>query len=441
VDWDDAALARELEKIAPGADDVADVFSERLTEISIAWRDGAPGEPRVRVETGTAARRRAKGEERLAFVAGSGDEAARAALRALRGEAAADVPTPSAASAAERAATDTALWMRRLPALLSRHAPRHRLRLRLLRTERRVASARRPAAESARRLVSVEGVVVAASRLGDEERPFSFHAPDGGDIADALKAALVEAATPRDRPIAAVAGETDVVLAKGCAAVLFHEILAHPLEADAERSPLAATMSAASAGPLAVTDLDVRDDPRRLDLFGGYERDDEGIPPRAVKLLHSGRVGGRITDRASGGRTGSTGHGRRAAASEPPQPRTSNVVVAAGSTPSEELVRRLADGLWIDEIQSGSVEPASGAFRLAFHRARRVRRGRFTDEIGPGFLHGEMLSALRRIEPVLGREAHVCRTLGWCARGGLVLPVQGEAPDMLVRRLSVRPAR
>src|SRR5262249_61766930 len=46
VDWDDAAIARELESIAPGADEIADVFSERLTEVSVAWRDGAPADPR-----------------------------------------------------------------------------------------------------------------------------------------------------------------------------------------------------------------------------------------------------------------------------------------------------------------------------------------------------------------------------------------------------------
>src|SRR5262249_28078605 len=210
-------------------------------------------------------------------------------------------------------------------------------------------------AESARRLVSVEGVVVAASRLGDEERPFSFHAPDGGQVADELKAALAEAAEPRDRPIPVVAGETAVVLARGCAAVLFHEILAHALEGDADRSPL----SSAPSGPLTAVELDVRDDPRRLDLFGGYAHDDEGVAPRAVRLVDSGHTGSRLADRASGGRSGSTGHGRRAAASEPPQPRSANVVVTAGSASSEELVRRLGDGLWIDEILAGSVEPSS----------------------------------------------------------------------------------
>jgi predicted Zn-dependent protease len=116
-------------------------------------------------------------------------------------------------------------------------------------------------------------------------------------------------------------------------------------------------------------------------------------------------------------------------------------VVAAGTAPYEELVRRLANGLWIDEIQSGSAEPSSGSFRLAFHRARRVQRGRLAEEIGPGVLYGSVLDALRRIEPVLGRDARPCRTLGWCARDGRVLPVQGEAPDVLIRALAVRPAR
>ena len=436
MDWDDAAIARELEKLAPQGDDIADVFAERLTEISIPWRDGAPGDPRIRREAGTAARRRARGEERLAFVSGAGEDAAHAAVRTLLGGKEPRTGRPAAPGESESGA-DASRWVRRLPALLARHAPRHRLRLRILHSERHVVAARRPPADFARRLVSVEGVVVAASRLGDEERLFSFHAPDAGQVADELRAALVEAATPRARPVPAVAGVIDVLLARGCAAILFHEILAHPLEADAERSPL----SDAGDAPLTVTDLDVRDDPRRLDLFGGYERDDEGTAPRAVKLIHSGRLGSRLADRSTGGRSGSTGHGRRAAASEPPQPRSANLVVTAGSASSEELVRRLGNGLWVDEIHSGSVEPSSGVFRLAFQRARRVSRGRLAEEIGAGYLYGEMRAALRSIEPVLGREVHACRTLGWCARDGRVLPVQGEAPDVLVRGLSLRPSR
>ena len=83
---------------------------------------------------------------------------------------------------------------------------------------------------------------------------------------------------------------------------------------------------------------------------------------------------------------------------------------------------------------------AGGTFRLHFPRARRVRRGLLVDELGPGMIAGEILATLRSIEPVLGRQVRVCRALGWCARGGQVVPVQGAAPDVLIRRASVRSA-
>jgi len=135
---------------------------------------------------------------------------------------------------------------------------------------------------------------------------------------------------------------------------------------------------------------------------------------------------------------GSSGHGRRAGPADAPLPRGSNTVVSAGAATSEELIRRLGNGLWIEEIGSGTVELSSGRFRLAFPRGRRVRRGRFADEIGAGFLAGEILPALSAVEPMIGREVRACRSLGWCSRAGQVVPVGGEAPDVIVRRLSVR---
>ena len=109
------------------------------------------------------------------------------------------------------------------------------------------------------------------------------------DALDELKTALADAAAPRDRAVPVPAGEADAILADGCAAVLFHEILGHPLEADAGVSPLRALPEAR----VAVADLEVIDDARRLDLFGGYERDDEGTAPRPVKLVDVGRSSGR----------------------------------------------------------------------------------------------------------------------------------------------------
>src|SRR5262249_59077547 len=153
---------------------------------------------------------------------------------------------------------------------------------------------------------SLEGTFTAASRRGDEIRRFSFHAPLADATADEVKSALGHAAEPRETATPCGDGEFDAVLAAGSAAVLFHEILSHPLEAGVE-SPL----SGLEQARLAAAEVEVRDDPTRLDLFGGYERDDEGTVPRPVKLLDAGRLAGRVKGRCHGARP-ATGHDRRA---------------------------------------------------------------------------------------------------------------------------------
>lgn len=438
AEMEDAAVARLLDPVAWERGDVADVFVETRRRTAVDWRDGEPGDVRVAIESGVSARLRRGGRERLAFVSGSGEGEIHEAIRALTspsGNAPAPI-RPETPPPPFEAEPDPAVdrWVRRLGPIFARHAAHGRLTWSLVAIDRRVIPSGLPAARSTRRLFSLEGSFIAASRRGDETRAFSFHAPEADATADELKLALTAASVPRERPGPFGEARADVLFSGGTAAVLFHEILSHALEADAEESPL----SRLTEARLSVPDLDVRDDPSRLDLFGGYERDDEGTRPRVVKLLDCGRLGGTLADRFRGGPRGSTGHGRRAGPADPPLPRGSNTVVSGGQANTEEMLRRLANGLWIDEIASGSVELASGLWRMRYPHARRVRRGRFADEVGPGILAGEILATLSAVEPVIGREVRPCRSLGWCSRSGQVVPVQGAAPDVLVRRLSVR---
>lgn len=436
MEFDEQAVARWLDPLVLERGDIAEVFVERRRRTVVEWQDGEPAEPRVSLEAGTSARLRRGGRERLAFVSGADEGALREAIRGLQASAGhAPLPARSPRPRSEADSGSSAeRWIRRLPGILGRHVPRHRLTWTLDEVTRRILPSGAPASLSERRLLSLEGTFVAASRRGDETRNFSFHAPEADATADELKQALALAAVPRERPVPFGNGTVDVLLSGGTAAVLFHEILSHALEADSAESPL----SRLSAARLAVSDLEVRDEPTRLDLFGGYERDDEGTRPRAVKLLDSGRLGGKLTDRARGGPRGSTGHGRRAGPADAPLPRGSNTVVSAGGATTEDMTRRLANGIWIDEIESGTVELSSGQFRLRYPGGRRVRRGRYADEIGAGILAGEILSALSAVEPVIGREVRPCRSLAWCSRRGQVVAVGGAAPDVIVRRLSLK---
>jgi len=439
MEIDEPAVARWLEPLAPARGDIADVFIESRREIVVEWRDGEPGEARVSLVAGVAARRRQGDREHLAFVSGCDDTAVREAVRALQASAGRSglpsrpaQPSPARADAGLDAGADR--WVRRLGPIFSRHVPRHRFRWSFREVSRRVIAVGLPPAGFVRRLLSIEGLFTAASRRGDETRSFTFHAPESEGTADELKLALSLAASPREQPARLPDGVADIVFGNGTAAVLFHEILSHGLEADADSTPLAGLAQAR----VAVPELDVRDDPSRMDLFGGYEQDDEGTRPRTVKLLDAGRLGNRLTDRAHADARGSNGHGRRAGPGDGPLPRGSNTIVSGGQATTEEMTRRLSNGLRIEEIDAGTVELSSGQFRLRFPRARRVRRGRLADEVGPGLVAGEILPALSSVEPVIGREVRACRCLGWCSRGGHVLPVGGEAPDVLVRRLSIR---
>ena len=440
VDLDAPVVSRWIEPLARGHGEVVDVFAERRSTAVLDWSDGEVVATQWRVESGLAARWADRREQRLVFVPRRDAAGAREALRELQ-TALGRAPLPIKPGGPDDAPetfepTSLERWRKRLTAMLARHAPRHRFRWTWSELARDVVPARGAACAHARRLFSLEGRFLASSRRGDEWREFSFHAPDGESAVDELKTALSAAAAARESPVPCGDGETDVVFGGGSACVLFHEILAHALEAGSA-SPLTGLADAR----LATTDLDVRDDPTRLDLFGGYEWDDEGTRPRAVKLLDAGRLAGPLTTRTAGPGDASNGHARRASASDVPLPRGSNLVVAPGQVNRDEMVRRLGTGLWIDDVAGGSVELASGTFRVRFPRARRIRRGRVADELTGGVVAGEILAALKGVETGLGREARPYRSLGWCARAGQVVPVQGAAPDVLIRRLAVRGSR
>jgi predicted Zn-dependent protease len=301
MELDADRVAAWIEPLVRKSGELAEVFVETRREIAVEWRDGQISSARRACERGLSARWHGPGQENLSFVSRVDETGAREAIRSLQASLGRP-PLPVKAGREEEpiegpATADSERWVRRLPSIFSRHAPGHRFRWVMTDIQRQVIPARGGAATFARRLMSVEGTFLAQSRRGDETRGFSFHAPDLEGSSDELRAALALAAEPRDPRVPCLEGEADVVLAGGSAAVLFHEILSHPLESGAE-SPL----SELEQARLTVPELEVRDDGSRLDLFGGYERDDEGVRPRPVKLLDGGRLAGRLTDRERAGR-------------------------------------------------------------------------------------------------------------------------------------------
>ncbi len=275
-------------------------------------------------------------------------------------------------------------------------------------------------------------------RRSDATRSFSFQSAEPPpEAAVSFSRALGEAARPVPKT-PPPPGPVDVVLELTAASVFWHEVVGHPLESGGGHRP--STLSRVPRAVVGPQGLFVTDDPGAANLPGSFRYDDEGTPACRVPLIEDGRVVGLLTDRRSGG-ADSNGHGRTANYRRPPRPRLSNLIVPAGTSPMEELLERCGTGLLVHDIATGSLEPESGRFLLFVAAADTIRRGRPATAVAPFALSGDLLSALRHLDPVRGNTVSPAEGLGLCVKGGDAVPVGGSSPAILLRGLTVTPGR
>ena len=433
-------LARWIEPLAK--DGFADLFFEWKSEVHLRVRDGATVDSALSLDGAVGARARRGNRIVLAAVPRADETGAREAVRRLAGLVASSrfpKNVESGAETSEAELDDPARWTKKVSGLVARafEGRPHRVEIRRRQARRLVVAAGRAPHQHERRRLSLQGEFLADSRGGPRWRAFNFHLPESDDGAlEELRVRLRALAPTGPGPVAPVAGASDVLFENGSAAFFFHEVLSHPMEADVPVSRLANLVKAR----LSPREIEVADEPSRLDLFGGYPVDDEGVPARRTPLLSAGHLGGPLRDRVRADALHpSTGNGRRPSPFEHVAPRGSNLVVGAGGASEDEMRHRLANGIRIEEFDAGTVDPASGRFRLRFPGAQAVQRGRLGGPLGPGYLEGEIVEALGAIDSLVGARARPCRQLAWCSREGRRLPVGGEAPAMIVRRLQIRP--
>ena len=109
----------------------------------------------------------------------------------------------------------------------------------------------------------------------------------------------------------------------------------------------------------------------------------------------------------------------------------------AGELCFAELVEAAQDGFFFPLASRGSLDPLTGRFELSLEGGRRIRDGSLGDAVGCGWLRGtvsDLLGAIRGI----GRERETAGA-GWCAKGGVRLPVWATAPAILLDRRELEP--
>lgn len=429
-----AAIARALAQMGDRPDDHVEAFFERRERLELAPEGEVCG-LRLRREEGLAVR---LVRDRRTWLASRDEISADALADALRQTArvlpVAPYPLP---------ALTAGPWSESVPA-----AALHDFTPALHRAVRRrhVAFPLRISVRHHRRWVQVVG-----PRLVPEAERESFYSivatmPSGryGALFTQLDAAAIETVAgclvsrfqARQAP-QSPSGRRSVVLAPAAAAVLLHEAVAHALEADVlalggGRPESAVGLRLGSAG------LHVLDDPGAAPPRVARRTDDEGNQVCRRWLLRDGVVEQPLADARWANLCPALvpGAGRRGSRHEPPGPRSSYLEMLPGELTLDELLSEAENGLFIEEVSRGHLDPLNGTFLLDAPYARRIRGGAIADPVGRLRLWGTVAELLASVSGI-GREVEVAGA-GWCAKGGTSLPVWASAPALRLAEVEVR---
>lgn len=284
-------------------------------------------------------------------------------------------------------------------------------------------------------------VQVVASRNGDIATGFEAPGHSGGfDLFErrppgevAAKAAQKAVKMLDARP--SPAGEFAVVLAPGTGGVLIHEACGHGLEADTlvKDASVYAALRGERLGSETVT---IVDDATDVGAWGSYGVDDEGTPSQRTVLFDRGVLVGHLSDRASAEKIGSppTGNGRRQSYAHLPIVRMSNTYLLPGPDDPDEIVRSVAQGVYVATFAGGEVNPATGNFVFGMSEAYWIENGAIAYPLKGANLIGNGPKVLGAIEAV-GWDFD--RKEGVCGKDGQHAPVCNGMPTVLLSRMTV----
>lgn len=109
----------------------------------------------------------------------------------------------------------------------------------------------------------------------------------------------------------------------------------------------------------------------------------------------------------------------------------------AGSSSLEHLFEGADGGIFIGEVDHGSLDPLLGDCTIGAAHGRRIVGGKLADYIGPLSVHGVVADLLSAVQAV-GRDPELGGA-GWCAKGGQKLPVWATTPAILLDRATIAP--
>jgi len=199
----------------------------------------------------------------------------------------------------------------------------------------------------------------------------------------------------------APAGKMDVVMENGWGGVLVHEAVGHPLEADniaREVGAFTGKLGQKVANPI----FTMIDDGTIPNARGTTNFDDEGTPMKRNVLIEDGVLLKFMTDVLSARQIGMerTGNGRRESFRYFPIPRMTNTYIRAGKDRPADIVASTKNGLYVQSLSGGSVNPTTGVFNFTCREAYLIENGKKTMPVKGATLIGNCLDIIQNIDAV-----------------------------------------
>jgi predicted Zn-dependent protease len=431
---DTAAIARAISRMADRRDDLADAFFERREEIEVAPPDESSG-VRVWREQGFAIRLIREGRTWLV----SRDRIDPAEFSESLRQIARVVPVMPYSSPSLRVGEFSDLP---IPAEL------HEFPVRVTEAIRRRLAGfpLRLKTRWHRRWVRVIGPHVAPEQECEQfysyqaETPWARH---GALLRELDESAVEAAATSLTRffrareGTSAKTGHCSVVLGPEACAVLLHEAVAHALETDT--LILGGRIEAALGVEVGSELLHVLDTPAHGPDAVRRKTDDEGMRVVQRWLLRAGVVEQVLADLVTAHHSADLipGAGRRESRHTAPVPRSTHLELLPGEHSRSELISDLQTGYFFPEASRGALDPLTGSFSLRLPGGRRIEGGVLTDVVGPCGLRGQVTDLLKAVTGV-GNDCMIAGA-GWCAKGGIRLPVWATTPSLRLETVEVVP--
>ena len=230
-------------------------------------------------------------------------------------------------------------------------------------------------------------------------------------------------------------GPMTVVVDNGFGGLMFHEACGHSLEASSVskgNSEFSGKLGQQVASPL----VTLIDDGTLPGQWGSVGMDDEGNLPQRNVLIENGILKGYLIDRLESRRMGmpATGSGRRQNYRFAPEARMTNTFIAPGTSTREEIISATERGLFVGNINGGSVHPITGEFNFSASQCWLIENGRITEPVYGATLIGKGGDVLRQVDMVGNNLVH---GQGYCYNHSGALFICAGQPTLRVQNMLV----